>query len=93
MEELAERSRREKSAAIIAASALLLEMGLVIEKREFYGEPYRAPYHTELSQCEEPSSLSYENAASTATVTVLPTSALFGLEFSELEGPQFRVVK
>jgi hypothetical protein len=82
----------EKPTAIIAASALLLEMGVVIEKHEPYGRPYRAPYHIELSQYEEPSSLSYENAASTTTTTVLPISAL-GWEFSELEGPQYRVIK
>jgi hypothetical protein len=83
----------EKPAAIIAASALLLEMGVIVEKREPYGEPYRAPYHIELSQCEEPSSQSYENPASTATVNALPISALTGLEFSELEGPQYRIIK
>jgi hypothetical protein len=50
-----------KSAPIIITTAALLSGMTVVEGRE--------PYHTELRQYVESSKLTYENAATTATIT------------------------
>jgi hypothetical protein len=51
----------KKSAPIIFTTAALLSGMAVVEGRE--------PYHIELLQYQEPSKLTYENAATTGTIT------------------------
>ena len=60
-------NHRRKPTPIIVTGALLSGMA-VVEGRE--------PYHTELRQYVEPSKLTYENAAATATITQV--SGAFG---------------
>jgi hypothetical protein len=63
-----EKASRKSAPMIIITSAAFLSGTAVVEGRE--------RYHTELRQYVEPSKLTYENAAATATITYV--SSPFG---------------